>query len=188
MSEYPARKPMRLKNYDYSAPGVYFITVCTGDKRCILSGISNAPEMDAASDILKMGAGDGVAPPVINLTEIGKLVEEQIQALPARIPGLVIERYVIMPNHIHLLIKLTDTESGGASPSPTGRMGIVDAVRILKSQTTRLSGTSHLWQRSFYDHIVRNQTEYNDIAEYIDANPARWLDDRFFPKYTELKM
>ena len=168
----PTRKPMRLKDHDYSAPGAYFITVCTRDKRRILSGIEKP---------LGETVGEGLAPPAVCLSASGRIVEEQIRALPARFPGLSVDRYVVMPNHVHLLISLSHV-SGGASPSPTRGSSMTDAVRTLKSLSSRLSGSGPLWQRSYYDHIVRNEDDYRQIAEYIDANPARWREDRFYGK------
>ena len=81
-----------------------------------------------------------------------------------------------MPNHVHLLLTLTECGSGGASPSPT----ITDMVGTLKSQTSRLSGMAPLWQRSYYDHVIRNEEDYRQIAEYIETNPAKWSDDEFY--------
>ena len=158
----PTRKPMRLRDYDYSSPGAYFITICTRGKECVLSRIL---------------VGEGLAPPAVALTAIGRIVEEQLRLLPGRFPSLSVDRYVIMPNHIHLLLTLSGDSAGGASPSPT----ITNMVGALKSQTSRLSGAAPLWQRSYSDHVIRNEDDYRQIAEYIDANPARWGEDRFHP-------
>ena len=102
----PKRKLIRLRAYDYSAPGAYFVTICTHDRRCILSSIA---------------VGEGLAPPAVALTPIGQIVEEQIQAIPARYPAIGIEKYVIMPNHVHLI--LTVTESGGPPRASAPTMG-----------------------------------------------------------------
>ena len=158
----PERKPIRLRDYDYSSPGAYFITVCTRGKECVLSRIL---------------VGEGLAPPAVALTAIGRIVEEQLRLLPGRFPSLSVDRYVIMPNHIHLLLTLSGDSAGGAIPSPT----ITNMVGALKSQASRLSGAAPLWQRSFYDHVIRNEDDYRQIAEYIETNPARWGDDRFHP-------
>ena len=166
----PVRKPIRLKNYDYSAPGAYIITICTREKRCILSEIVKPDGRDV---------GEGLAPPVVRLSAVGRVAEEQVLSLSSRFPGLSIDDYVIMPNHIHLLVSL-HRDPGGASPSPTAGTNVVNAVRTLKSLPARLSGTGPLWQRSYYDHIIRNEDDYRQIAEYIEANPARWVEDRFY--------
>ena len=162
--ELPERKPIRLQDFDYSSPGACFITICAHDRRCILSRIT---------------VGEGLAPPVTALSPIGQCVKEQILALPKRYPAVHIDNYVIMPNHVHLLISL-HKDSGGASPSPT----LFDAVRVIKSLSTRLSrdnlGNLPLWQRSFHEHVIRNAHDYREIWEYIDANPAKWAEDRYY--------
>ena len=152
----PRRKQIRLPNYDYSTPGACFVTICTQVRRCI--------------------------------------VEEQIQAIPARYPAIGIEKYVIMPNHVHLLVSIRD-HSGGASPSPTvgpeasssgGDVlpSLFDVVRVLKSLTTRMArpflGENPLWQRSYHEHVIRNEDDYRQIWEYIDTNPAKWAEDRYY--------
>ena len=160
----PKRKAMRLPEHDYASPGAYFVTVCTKDRSCILSNIT---------------VGEGLAPPVADLSAVGRCVKEQILALPERYPMVRIDHYAIMPNHVHLLISFC-TETGGASPSPT----LFDVVRVFKSLSTRLSrdhlGELPLWQRSFHEHVIRNERDYREIWEYIDENPARWAEDRYY--------
>ncbi len=162
--ELPKRKPLRLPDYDYSGPGAYFVTICTHDRRCILSRIP---------------VGEGLAPPAVELSPVGQCVKEQVLALPKRYPSVHIDNYAIMPNHVHLLVSF-DPGSGGASPSPT----LSDVVRVLKSLSTRLSrerlGELPLWQRSFHEHVIRSERDYREIWEYIDANPARWVADRYY--------
>ena len=104
--EYPQRKQIRLTNYDYSAPGAYFITICTHEGRCILSRIT---------------VGEQLAAPETSLSAIGRMVDEQIRSLPARFPQLTVDHYVVMPNHIHLLLSLSEA-AGAASCSPTTRI------------------------------------------------------------------
>ena len=160
----PRRKKLRLPEYDYSSSGAYFVTICPKGRRCILSRIA---------------AGEGLAPPEIRLTEIGRIVEEQILALSKRYPSIAVEKYVIMPNHVHLLLVLQG-DSGGASPSPT----VFDAVRVIKSLSARLSrtvpGEVQLWQRGYYEHVIRSETDYREIRTYIDQNPAKWAEDRYY--------
>ena len=108
----PVRKPIRLKNYDYSAPGAYFITICTREKRCILSSIAAPPGG---------GVGEGLALPAVILTGTGSLIEKQLLRLPERFPDLTLDRYVIMPNHIHLLLTIKSGAGGAGGASPCGR-------------------------------------------------------------------
>ena len=162
--ELPKRKPIRLPDHDYSSPGAYFVTICTHDRRCILSRIT---------------VGEGRAPPAVTLSPIGQCVKEQLLSLPKRYPAVAIDHYMIMPNHVHMLVSF-HPDSGGASPSPT----LFDVVRVLKSLSTRLSrdnlGNLPLWQRSFHEHVIRNERDYREIWEYIDQNPANWAEDRYF--------
>ena len=157
--EFPKRKAMRLPDFDYSSNGAYFVTICTHNRRCLLSDI----------------VGEGLAPPEIRLTQYGKIAEEEIISVQNRFPSVTIKNHVIMPNHIHLLIVLEHT--GGASPSPT----IVDVVRAFKSITTRRCHCAgKLFQRSFHDHIIRSEKDYIDIWEYIDSNASKWIEDRYY--------
>lgn len=170
--ELPRRKTLRLKNFNYGTDGAYFITICTYNRVCTLSEI----------------VGEGLAPPSVQLTDYGIVLDEQIRLLHSRFPSVSVDNYVIMPNHVHLLFRLASiTDTGGASPSPTVHDGktteptVIDVVRVLKSQSTRLCrGTSKLFQRSFYDHVVRREDDYCRIWNYIETNPAKWKEDRFY--------
>ena len=144
----PQRKRMRLPNYDYTAPGAYFLTLCTQNKEKILCRIM-PPDRE------------GGAPRTI-LSPVGTRVEEMIQ----RIPG--IDKYVIMPNHIHMIVR--NDESG----FPLSRK-----IQFFKSNLTRTIGRS-IWQREYYDHIIRNELDYQIKWKYIDDNPAKWADDDYY--------
>jgi len=162
----PKRKPTRLKEYDYSTPGAYFITICTKDKKQILSRI----------------VGQGLAPAENKLTAHGEIAKEQIELLEDRYIGIKIEKYVIMPNHIHILISNYEN-AAGASPRPT----ISDIICTFKSITTRMCRKNglalpHMFQRSFHDHIIRGEKDYKKIWEYIDTNVQRWELDCFYIK------
>ena len=159
----PKRKPTRLKEYDYGAPGAYFITICTNDRKCILGDI----------------VGQGLAPAEIILSQYGKIAKEQLLDLENRYKTIKIDKYVIMPNHIHIIIFLDNT--AGASPRPT----ISDIICSFKSLTTRICNTSvkkpqKIFQISFHDHIIRGDKDYQKIWEYIDTNVLRWEKDCFY--------
>ncbi len=155
----PKRKPVRLKGYDYSAPGAYFVTVCTKERKCILGEI----------------VGEGLRPlPENTLTPLGKETESSIQFINKNYTGVKIDRYVIMPNHIHLIVILEETGGGSAPP-------LQNVIGRLKSYTTNRYGET-LWQRSFHDHIIRDEKDYMKIAEYIDTNPLKWELDCFYRK------
>ena len=161
----PKRKRTRLRNYDYSSTGIYFITICTKDKRQLLS---------------KITVGQGLAPAENQLTQYGDIAKEQIELLEKRYKNIKIEDYVIMPNHIHLLISNYKL-SAGASPCPT----ISDVICTFKSLTTRQCLKNgfceeSLFQTSFHDHIIRGKEDYLKIWEYIDTNVIRWKKDCFY--------
>ena len=158
----PQRKHPRLDNYDYSTAGAYFITICTQNRRCFLSHI----------------VGRGLAPAETQLTGYGAIAEEQLLLLEERYPQLKINQYVIMPNHIHTILLLEET--AGARPRPT----ITDVVCAYKSLTTRkckqFKPIEKLFQTSFYEHVIRGQADYDEIAEYIVNNPKQWELDQLY--------
>ena len=150
------RKSPRLKEYDYSLPGAYFVTVCTKEKKCLLSEI----------------VGEGLCPlPENRLTPIGEEIKSSIRFINDNYPGVTIDRYVIMPNHIHLIVII---ETGGDGTPP-----LQDIIGRLKSYTTGKYG-AELWQRSYHDHIIRGEEDYQKIWNYIDENPLKWELDCFY--------
>ncbi len=173
------RKALRLPNYDYSTPGAYFITICTHGKQKILS--------DIVAPIPNMPVGAIHESPVVTLTECGKIVEQTITQLPQHLPAKM-DHYVIMPNHIHLLISVTGIDRAiRESPLREGRSVISKVVGFIKMNTSKqihnCFGISPVWQRSYYDHVIRNQEDYNMIAKYITENPLRWeLDKLYVPE------
>ena len=165
--EYPKRKTIRLPEFDYDA-GAYFVTICTHERRCILSDIV---------------VGDGVLDvPHVQLSEYGKAVEQTLEEINHTYNHISIRKYVIMPNHIHLLVHV---EENGTSrtPSPTNR-----PLPLLVSTIKRFSNKKcgiKLWQRSYHEHIIRNEQDYLEIWNYIDGNPAKWAEDRYYAMPTE---
>lgn len=161
--ELPKRKPTRLKGYDYSIPGAYFVTICTQNRECILGDI----------------VGQGLAPAEMNLSQYGKIAKDQLLDLENRYKSIKIDKYAIMPNHIHVIIIIDNT--AGASPCPT----ISDIICSFKSLTTRICNKidnkqQKIFQTSFHDHIIRCEKDYQKIWEYIDTNPLKWKLDCFY--------
>ena len=158
MKDFIQRKNTRLKDFDYSNEGAYFVTICTKGRKKLLSII----------------VGEGLAPP--ELKPCGKIAKEQLLLLEKRYPCTSVESYVIMPNHIHMILLIT----GGASPSPT----VSDIVCTFKSLTSRLCkkehGIENIFQRSFYDHIIRNKEDFEEHIKYIYENPMRWHCDELY--------
>ena len=152
------RKPTRLKEYDYSTPGAYFVTICTKDKKHILSNIA---------------VGEGLcALPKNTLTQTGEIVEESLKYINENIDGITIDKYVIMPNHIHIIIVIENTGGHGGPP-------LQNIINRFKSYTTNRVGRI-IWQRSFHDHIIRNREDYLSIWQYIEENPAKWQSDDYY--------
>ena len=160
----PVRKETRLKNYDYSTPGSYFITICTHQKRSILSTVCR---------------GDPCGRPRANLTSNGEIVVRCLQKTEA-LYHIELTPYVIMPNHVHFICTLSPQRATARVAPTVGR--VVGALKSISANLCREAGLqSKLWQRSYYEHIIRNDTDYREIAEYIANNPARWAEDRFHP-------
>ena len=154
-----SRKHTRLPGYDYSGAGGYFVTLCTKGREHLLSSI-------------RVGS-DALIGPQVGLTEIGKLVDESIQSAKQAYETVSIPCYVVMPNHVHLLIVLEKGPMGASGPT----VGMV--VRGIKTKVSRALGYS-VWQEKFYDHVVRNHEDYLRVWEYIDSNPAKWREDEYF--------
>ena len=157
----PKRKQIRLKDYDYSSNGMYFITICTKNKKHIFGKI--------------VGATIG-RPPEMFLSQCGEITKYAIENIAAHYPSVSVEKYVIMPNHIHLLLLIdTYTDSGRPMVAPT----ISVVIQQMKGYVSKQVGFSP-WQKLFHDHMIRNEKDYEKIWEYIDTNPARWENDCFY--------
>ena len=160
----PKRKHPRLAHYDYSTAGAYFITICTHNRKCLLSNI----------------VGRELAPAEIQYTAYGTIAQEQLLLLEKRYTTLKVDRYVIMPNHIHVILLLEET--AGVSTRPT----ITNIVCAYKSLTTRackkVQPIDKLFQTSFYEHVIRGNRDYEEIAEYISNHPNQGELDKLYVK------
>ena len=157
------RKNTRLKYYDYSKNGAYFITMCTKNKKKILGTILSVG--DGAHDVPKMV-----------LSKYGKIVDKYIKS-SEKIKGIKIDKYVIMPNHIHLII-IVDNNGTSKAPSPTNSL-IAHTVSTFKRLVNKEVGAD-IFQRSYYDHIIRDENDYQQIWKYIDDNPLKWKLDKYY--------
>ena len=223
MRELPVRRHPRLKGYDYSQNGAYFVTICVKDKHEMLGEI--------------VGRGVHIAPQV-QLSEYGVIVKREIENIPSHYDNVFIDVFVVMPNHVHCIIvieenggfmggagytgraldgtgrmldgtgRMVDVITGAASGAPTNATTHVggalarpvpvtiphpvpvhiprpvpatigNIVRGFKSGVSRQIGFS-LWQRSYHDHVIRNETDYQRIWQYIDENPAKWEEDCYY--------
>ena len=150
----PHRKQLRLRGYDYAFPGVYFVTICSAGKRPVLGSISEGKPV---------------------LSPIGEIVRSEWVALPERFSRLVLDEFVIMPNHLHGVLAFVGP-AGGASPSPTlfeviGAFKSISTIKVIR--LLRRRGVA-LWQMSYYEHIVRTGQDLRKIQRYIYENPLMW--------------
>lgn len=156
------RKSIRLEGFDYSSKGTYFITICLKDRHNLL---------------WKNNIGNRVG---CLLSDVGLVVETAINNIPDCYPNAMVDKYVIMPNHIHLILLLSENDAcamndGRAMRAPT----ISKIINQMKGFVTKKVGFS-IWQKSFYDHIIRNENEYQKICKYIEINPCKWEEDRYY--------
>lgn len=158
---HPQRKHPRLKDYDYSLPGYYYITIHTATPAIRLSTVEKDPGSDRT---------------LVRLTKVGSIIREQLLELENRYPYVKIDKYVIMPTHIHAIIRLT-----GGPEKPDLRPDLSAVIGAFKSLATRAVNEHmgirgyRVFQVSFYDTVLRNEKAYRECWRYIDGNPSRWL-------------
>lgn len=156
---YPQRKPTRLKGYDYSNDGAYFVTLCVKNKEPLLGKIVGCGVYDA---------------PQIRLSEYGTVAEKYISLMNEKYDNVYIDKYIIMPNHIHMIIVVQNckVDSGSSqAPNPTNET-IPKFVSLFKRYCNRVYGRN-IWQRSYNDHIIRGEKDYLEIWNYIDNNALK---------------
>ena len=140
----------------YDENGAYFITICTLDK---------------ANRFWSVGAANRRPPEC--LSPMGRVAAEKIRMIEVLHEAVHVDHYVVMPNHVHLLLRI---ENGGRRiAAPT----IMSVINQYKGAVSKAVGQS-VWQKSFHDHVVRDDEDYRRIWEYIDANPGKWTEDRYF--------
>jgi putative transposase len=175
------RRSLRLRDYDYSQAGAYFITICTNNRECIFGEVINSE---------------------VRLFPFGKIIQMEWANTPKRFPNVQLDVFVIMPNHLHGIIIINNVEirrgnpcgypinnsnrypkeRAGTSPAPTlGK--IIGAFKSLciHGFMARSLNIVKLWQRNYYEHVIRNEKELNRIRDYIQNNPLRWEFDRENP-------
>jgi len=181
------RHSIRLKGYDYSKAGLYFITICVKDRDCLFGKIINGK---------------------INLNDAGIMIENEWLKIPDRFPNVQLHQHVIMPNHFHAIMEIsvgatlvvaqetpvaqetdTDVKKGTTIKRATVTVGniigafqsivTVEYIRGVEKHNWR-QFKGKLWQRNYYEHIIRNEHSYQHIADYIINNPRNWKQDDFF--------
>jgi REP element-mobilizing transposase RayT len=137
------RRAPRIQGFDYTAAGTYFVTVCAATRGAVFGEVTE----DA----------------VVRLNRVGRCVEQTIQTLP-RHHDVVVDRAVVMPDHVHVILTLP----GGGRSLPT-------IVGMFKAAASRESGVRGLWQRGFHDHVIRDDRDLERVRAYVDTNPMRWV-------------
>ena len=183
------RKSIRLKNYDYSRPGFYFVTICVNKKICCLGDV--------------VFGDDEFAPGEVKLSELGRIVKDIWLSIPEHHNIVELDEFIIMPNHMHGIIVITDVGAIHELPSPTNAAnanGAIHELPLRRDQKDRrqmllpkiigkfkmnsaekinnlLNRTGTFWQRNYYEHIIRNERSLVKIRRYIRSNPNNWYID-----------
>jgi Transposase IS200 like. len=172
------RHSIRLRGYDYSQPGAYFVTICTQNHESLLGEIVDEK---------------------MRLNTFGRIVEHEWLRTPILRPNVVLDVFVVMPNHFHAIVMITDNGRGVSQYAPTANQPplrspsqtIGAIVRGFKSVTTkrinqtRQMSDAQVWQRNYYEHIIRGEEEANRIRQYVVHNPNCWAEDKDNPARLE---
>ena len=182
------RQSIRLKGYDYSQAGLYFVTLCLYGRACLFGHIENAEMI---------------------LNDSGRAAQQCWLDIPNHYPNVVLHEYVIMPNHVHGIVQIVDDGGYGEcrgvckgeckgeiffapTVDPTDEQMVIrgtsrtigSVLRGFKIGVTKWmrenTNVQNVWQRNYYEHIIRTEHSYQRIAEYIVDNPAKWGDDKFY--------
>jgi REP element-mobilizing transposase RayT len=168
------RRSIRLKDYDYKRAGIYFVTICIWQRECLLGNV-----VGAGSQIL-LNINDDIhkpAPTNIELSRYGQVVQYNWNILPNKFNNVQLDEFVIMPNHIHGIIQLTTS----------GEKPLSEIIQSFKTSSARRinqlrdSRGIPVWQRNYYEHIIRNDEALQKIRKYIVNNPLSWEQDKLHP-------
>lgn len=155
------RRSIRLKNYDYSQAGLYFLTICVRNKHCLFGQVENGKMI---------------------LNDAGKMIENEWLKIPDLFPNTNLEEYVVMPNHFHAILEIVNQNEKrlgdmvGAFQSIT----TVEYIRGVKKYGWKRFDRK-LWQRNYWEHIIRGWNAYSNISNYIIENPSKWKNDQLHP-------
>lgn len=152
------RKKNRLKGYDYSSNASYFLTVCSDKRKEIFSQIV---------------FDNTVGANIVRLSKIGQKIENCILKIEEIYPCVFVDNYIIIPNHIHLILTI-DTNR-----RPMVAHTVATVIKQFKGAASKEAGTS-IWQKGYYDHIIRNENDFNETTKYITFNAQKWDEDKYF--------
>ena len=154
-NDLPIRKQIRIKDYDYSQNGYYFVTICSHEKECIFG----EPE---------------------SLNHNGKAAELCLQRIQDIYPWILVDKYVVMPNHVHVILIVNETDKKIPITSIVGQYKMAVTKMVRKLEPDKI-----VWQRSFHDHVIRSQKSYEKIWCYIEDNPRKWEEDCFYMRIND---
>ena len=165
------RRSIRLKNYDYSQAGAYYVTIDVQNRECLFGEIVNFEMI---------------------LNEAGKMMDEQWNALLERFPNIELDVYLVMPNHFHGIVVVIENVNTQNVVVQNKKPALGDIIGAFKSITTHeyIQGVDnknwprfykHLWQRNYYEHVIRDEKDLNRIRDYIQSNPSNWDEDEENP-------
>jgi REP element-mobilizing transposase RayT len=164
-SKLPSRRSIRLRDYDYSLCGMYFVTICAHGSECLFGRVEEGK---------------------MHKNPMGVLVEEAWEAMFDYFPHAESNLFVVMPNHVHGMIDIHSEVDVAKSSFGTSKT-VGSMVRAFKSKVTmwarRNTEIKNVWQRNYYEHVVRDERDYNRIYEYILNNPEGWVKDGTYPNY-----
>ena len=167
----PKRKNIRLKNYDYSSPGAYFVTICTENRRNYFWNDTLNPQ---ALEWRSVGA-NCVRPQNLPLSDIGSAVLDELEKWHKTYDTVELCSYVIMPNHLHIMVFISADEYGRPQVAPT----VSRMVKQFKGAVTKKIGRP-IWQKSFVEHVIRNKQDFETKSKYICENPIQWYYDELY--------
>ena len=163
------RRSIRLRGYDYTRDEAYYVTLVTHERRTLFGDIIDGE---------------------MRLNDTGQLIMDTWEWLATRHPYVELDSYIVMPNHLHGIIVITDHGRDGSLTSPTPRKPLGRLVGAFKTVTTKQVNLAEgmpgqlLWQRNYYEHVIRNDEEWDRVREYIASNPMRWEMDKENPNAT----
>ena len=164
----PNRRSLRLHGYDYRSSGAYFVTICTAEKRPLFGMVRDGS---------------------VQLNELGQVADNCWKQIERVRSGVALDAYIVMPNHIHGILLFSEEASAANAPTAArelaaGSLGAIlgqyKSIVTKRSQLTRSPPKGPIWQRNYFDHIIRSAASLEKIRQYIVENPARWVDDDLY--------
>ena len=183
------RKRNRLQGYDYAKNNLYFVTICVQDRNCCFGNVGTGRDLSLHDDCGETLRGNKNHNPSIQLphenkmilNEYGTIAHGRLEWLEKQYEYVLLHSFIVMPNHVHAIIEIDSNLIGNKEFKIKSISELVGAYKTTSSKLIHLSGFDNFsWQRSFHDHIIRNEKSYATISNYIDTNADRWNTDTFF--------